>query len=211
MIMARETEFLSIHAPNALNRAVQIVRAGGLIIFPTDTLYGIAANPFDPQALHALYLAKDRPENKAIPVLLAEPSQANAFIQPPSARVKAIMDAFWPGALTLVLSKAGGLPKELSPYPTLALRVPDHPLAQELLALTGPLAVTSANLSGGENPRSGRTVYELMRGRADLVLDGGVLESGKASTIVDCSGPQPILLREGPMAFAEIQKVWGSA
>lgn len=210
MIMPRETEFLSIHAPNALDRAVQIVRAGGLIIFPTDTLYGIGATPFDPQALHALYMAKDRPENKAIPVLLAESSQADAFIMPPSSRVKALMSVFWPGALTLVLAKAGGLPEELSPYPTLALRVPDHPLAQALLSLTGPLAVTSANLSGGENPRSGRDVYELMRGRADLVLDGGVLESGKASTIVDCSGPQPILLREGPVAFAEVQKVWGS-
>lgn len=209
--MPLNTVYLPIDAPNAMAQAVSTIESGGIIVFPTDTLYGMACNPYDPIALHALYLAKDRPAQKAIPVLLAHTSQLANLVHKPSRRVVSLMEHYWPGALTLVLRKRAGLPKELSPYPTLAVRVPNHPLARRLLTLTGPLAVTSANLSGKEPPATGQEVFEQLSGRVDLILDGGSLTLGQASTILDCSSSVLQLLRQGPIPFTELMATWQAA
>ena len=118
------------------------------------------------------------------------------------------MERFWPGALTLVLPKQANLPSELTPYPGLAVRMPNHPFALKLLQALGPLAVTSANLSDQINPKTAQEVWAQLASRVDLILDGGHLEIGQASTIIDCTGPEPMLLRAGPIAFDAILQTW---
>jgi L-threonylcarbamoyladenylate synthase len=121
------------------------------------------------------------------------------------------MERFWPGALTLVLPKQPYLPTELTPYPGLAVRMPDHPFALQLLQELGPLAVTSANLSDQANPQTAQEVLAQLAGRVDLILDGGKLKIGQASTIIDCTQAEPALLRAGPIAFEAILESWNEA
>ena len=111
-------------------------------------------------------------------------------------------------ALTLVLPKQANLPSELTPYPGLAVRMPNHPFALKLLQALGPLAVTSANLSDQINPQTAQEVFAQLAGRVDLMLDGGQLEIGQASTIIDCTGAKPALLRAGPISFDAILQTW---
>ena len=204
------TQLLSADHPNAIPLAVEVVRAGGLVVFPTDTLYGVGCDPCQPAALQKIYAAKGRSAAKAIPVLISSPDQLESLISVVSSQARRLMESWWPGALTLVLPKNDTLPLELTPYPGLAVRMPDHPVALALLTQTGPLAVTSANLSDHENPRDAQGVMAQLNGTVNLVLDGGTLRGGQASTIIDCTGSQPKLLREGPIAFTAIQERWSS-
>ena len=139
---------------------------------------------------------------------LRQLDQLASFIKP---EVIALMQTYWPGPLTLVVPKKAGLPASLSPYPGLAVRMPDHPFALSLLQQSGPLAVTSANISGEQNPSTAKEVYAQLNGRVDLILAGGKHPGGKGSTIIDCQGDEPLLLREGPIPFEDIFKVWGFA
>jgi L-threonylcarbamoyladenylate synthase len=203
-----KTQLTSATDPDAIPLACEVVRAGGLIAFPTDTLYGLGCNPHSPTALQKIYAAKGRAMSKAIPVLISRPDHLNSLISGLPERAGKLMEQWWPGALTLVLSKNPGLPPDLTPYPGLAVRMPDHPVALSLLDQTGPLAVTSANLSDHENPRDAQGVLAQLNGLVDLVLDGGKLVGGQASTIIDCIGDEPKLLREGPIPFSEILERW---
>jgi len=146
--------------------------------------------------------------SKLIPVLISRPDQLNSLIAGLPERAGKLMEQWWPGALTLVLPKNPDLPPDLTPYPGLAIRMPDHPVALSLLDQTGPLAVTSANLSDHENPRDAQGVVAQLNGLVDLVLDGGKLVGGQASTIIDCMGSEPKLLREGPIPFSTILEKW---
>ena len=205
-----QTQILSIDDPNVIPLALSALVSDELIVFPTDTLYGLAGRIND-LSLQKIYAAKQRPEEKAIPVLVGDLRQLDqlaSFIKP---EVIALMQAYWPGPLTLVVPKKAGLPASLSPYPGLAVRMPDHPFALSLLQQSGPLAVTSANISGEQNPSTAKEVYAQLNGRVDLILDGGKHPGGKGSTIIDCQGDKPLLLREGPIPFEDILKVWGLA
>jgi len=203
-----KTQLVSAAHPNAIALAGGVIRAGGLIAFPTDTLYGLGCDPLSPAALQKIYAAKGRSAAKAIPVLISDPDQLNSLVSAIPGQVIKLMDAFWPGALTLVLPKCPELPPDLTPYPGLAVRMPDHPVALALLSQTGPLAVTSANLSDHENPKDAHGVLAQLDGLVDLILDGGKLLGGQASTIIDCSGSEPKLLREGPIPFSAILERW---
>jgi len=203
-----KTQLISATHPNAISQACEVVRAGGLIVFPTDTLYGLGCDPHSPTALQKIYAAKGRAMSKAIPVLISRTDQFNSLISGLPERAGKLMEQWWPGALTLVLPKNPDLPPDLTPYPGLAIRMPDHPVALSLLDQTGPLAVTSANLSDHENPRDAQGVVAQLNGLVDLVLDGGKLVGGQASTIIDCMGDEPKLLREGPIPFSEILERW---
>jgi len=203
-----KTQLISAARADAITLACEVVRAGGLIAFPTDTLYGLACDPRLPSALQKVYAAKGRSMTKAIPVLISHPDQLDGLVSGLPERASRLMQEWWPGALTLVLPKHPGLPKDLTPYPGLAVRMPDHPVALSLLNQTGPLAVTSANLSDRENPRDAEGVLAQLDGLVDLVLDGSQLTGGQASTIVDCTGNEPKLLREGPILFSEILERW---
>jgi len=206
--MNKTTEIISAQNPDAIVKATKVLKAGGLVVFPTDTLYGLGADANNPQAIRSIYTAKDRTIEKAIPVLIGDFTQLYLVTEQLDARVKILTDVFWPGALTLILRKKTGLPEELSQSDTLGLRMPAHPFALALLQLSGPLAVSSANISGAENPINAEQVLQQLNGRIDLIIDGGDIPIGKASTVVDCTGSELVCLREGPIDFREIQQVW---
>ncbi len=204
-----KTEVLSTGSPRALELALAALRGGGLVAFPTDTVYGLAADLLQPQAIARLYDVKGRDTAKAIAVLvggLEQVEQVTTGLTAPAAWLAA---RFWPGALTLVLPKRPGLPENLSPLPTVGVRMPDHPFALALLRAAGPLAVTSANLSGQASPQTAEEVLAQLEGRIELLLDGGACPGGVASTVVDCAGVELRILRQGAISSEEILKFEG--
>lgn len=202
-----ETRLIPAAQPDAIEQALRILRAGGLVAFPTDTVYGVGALAFDGPAVESIYAAKDRPVEKAIPILIADADDLDkvAADVPPMARILAAR--FWPGPLTLVVPKQPTLPEAVSATATVAVRIPDHPVARALLRAAGPMAVTSANLSGQPSPVDAGEVMRQLNGRIPLVLDGGATPGGVPSTLVDCLGAEPVLLREGPLTKEQILAV----
>lgn len=200
-----QTEILAANHPKALSRAQHVLQAGGLIAFPTDTVYGLASRIDSAAAIEKLFAAKGRDFNKAIAVLVSDLEQVELVAQdfPPSAL--RLAQRFWPGALTLVVQRRAGLPEVLSPLPTVGVRMPDHPFARALLRACGPLAVTSANLSGAANPISAADVAGQLSGRIDLILDGGPCPGGVPSSVVDCTRPELPVLRQGALSEAELR------
>ncbi len=204
-----KTEVVSTSNPRALKSALAVLRAGGLVAFPTDTVYGLAADILQPQAIQRLYDAKGRDAAKAVAVLvgsLEQVEQITAGLTAPAARLAA---RFWPGALTLVLPKRPGLPENLSTLPTVGVRMPDHAFALALLRAAGPLAVSSANLSGQASPQTADEVLAQLEGRIELLLDGGACPGGVPSTVVDCTGADLRILRQGAIPADEIFKYAG--
>jgi L-threonylcarbamoyladenylate synthase len=201
------TELLSTGHPEAITRAVTVLKNGGLVAIPTDTVYGVAAQVHDSQAIERIYRVKERSENKAIAVLIGEMAQLSSVAGSQTQIARRLAEAFWPGGLTLVLPRHAGLPENLSPRPTIGVRMPDHSFTRRLLTLTGPLATSSANLSGGPNPRNAQEVLAQLDGRIELVLDGGDAPGGVPSTVVDCTGDKIIILRQGAIAPEQLAKV----
>ena len=187
--------------------AIEHLRAGRIVAIPTDTVYGIAADLALPDAIERLFAAKQRPPEKAVAVLLADAAQAWT-LGVPSPAALALAARFWPGGLTLVLTVQPGarLPRVLAAgTPTIGVRVPDHPAPQALAAALGPLPTTSANLSGRPEARDANEVAETLGAAIALVLDGGPIRGGPASTVVDCTTDRPTILRPGaidPMLLA---------
>ena len=198
-------ERCSISEPSALARASRALRAGGLVAVPTDTVYGVAAAAFDAVAVASLYGAKQRPLAKAIPVLIADASALElvAIAVPEPARRLAA--AFWPGALTLVLAKHAAVPEQVSAGPTVAVRVPAHAWLLQLLAALGPLAVTSANLSGTAALHSADEVAAQLGAQLAVLVDAGELVAAAPSTIVDCTVEPPKILRQGAISSAAVR------
>jgi L-threonylcarbamoyladenylate synthase len=186
--------------PAQIDLAAQLLREQRLVAFPTDTVYGLGTLAFDGPTVLKLYVAKERPPEKAIPILVADMADLDkvAIDVPPIAY--RLMEAFWPGALTIVVPKQRRIPIEVSTTNTVAVRMPDLNLARELMRLTGPLAVTSANRSAGPNPRTAQEVFEQLAGRIDAIVDGGETPGGVPSTVVDCTQAAPAILREGGWA-----------
>jgi L-threonylcarbamoyladenylate synthase len=200
-----KTRILSIDDPQAQSIAAAVIRQGGLVVIPTDTIYGVAADLFSSEAVEKLFEAKGRDASKAIPVLLGEVAQLDRVSPGLGEMAYRLAQRFWPGALTLVVSRNPDLPAVLSPGPTVGVRMPDHAFALEFLKAVGPLAVTSANLSGGPNPLTAQDVLAQLEGRVDLVLDGGLCAGGQASSVVDCTGEEPVILRQGPITLEDLR------
>jgi L-threonylcarbamoyladenylate synthase len=203
------TQILSAQDPETITRALVFLNEGGLVAFPTDTVYGVGALAFKAVAVEHIYAAKDRPVGKAIPVLIGDPTdlaKVSLEVRGAAARLAA---RFWPGPLTLVVPKHPDLPEAVSATATVGVRVPDHLLARALLRAAGPMAVTSANLSGQPSPSTAQEVFAQLGGRIALIIDGGKTPGGIASTVVDCSGAEPQILRAGPISRDEIRAVWG--
>ena len=201
-----KTVLMPINDPEAVPAAVKIIRNGGLIAFPTDTVYGVAADPFNPEALEKIYAAKQRPDDKALPALIGGLEQLGQLVATVDRSVYKIALTFWPGALTLILPKRADVPVELSPYPTIGIRMPNLSFTLALLKQTGPLATTSANRSGGPNPTTAEDVLEQLGGEIDLILDGGPTSGSTTSTVVDLTEPELKILREGPISLSDIKK-----
>ncbi len=201
------TRLLPASHPDAIAQALRVLRAGGLVAFPTDTVYGVGALAFDGAAVESIYTAKDRPVEKAIPILFADLEDLDQVAVEVPAMARILAAHFWPGPLTLVVPKKPTLPEAVSATDTLAVRIPDHPVARALLRATGPMAVTSANISGQASPTDAQEVLRQLNGRIPLIIDGGVTPGGIPSTLVDCLGGEPVLLREGPLTRAQILSV----
>lgn len=199
-----ETQLIITGHPDCIPTALRTIRSGQLVAFPTDTVYGLAADLFNPDAIEKLYQVKEREHLKAIPVLLSSPAALDQVTLHMNQLARKLAERFWPGPLTLVVPVHPGLPENLSPQPTVGVRMPNHPDALALLEACGPLAVTSANLSGQENTLTAGQVYAQLAGRIPLILDGGETPGGSPSTVVDCTGPEPVLLRPGPIKIEEI-------
>jgi L-threonylcarbamoyladenylate synthase len=202
-----KTERISSDHPNAIQYALDVLRNDGLVAFPTDTVYGLAAPVQNVKSIERLYVVKGRNNTQAIAVLLGSvDGLGKVTIDIPDSARK-VAQRFWPGPLTLVLPRHPDLPDILAPLPTVGVRVPDHPVALALLKAAGPLAVTSANMSGDKNTMTAKQVMTQLKGRIHLILDGGRTPGGVPSTVVDCTTQEPQILREGPITLKEIMAI----
>lgn len=188
-----------------IGRAVEILRAGGLVAFPTDTVYGIGCRWTDAEALARLFSAKRRPIDRQVPVLIGGLAQATAAGYRADARAGSLAAKFWPGAVTIVL--AASRPDAAS----VAFRVPDHPVALELIGHAGPLWTSSANRSGEPETTEADEVLVAFADTQllDAVLDGGRAPGGLASTVIDLTATPARLLREGPIGRRALTEVVG--
>jgi L-threonylcarbamoyladenylate synthase len=196
-------------APEAISRAVEVLRDGGIVAFPTDTVYGIGAHGMRPQAVERLYVVKERPRDKAIPLLLPGFDALPQVAADVPEVARALAAHYWPGALTIVLRRSPLVPDAVTAGgDTVAVRVPDHPLTQALMrALAAPLAATSANRSGEPAPDTAASVLAQLEGRIDLILDGGRCPGGVPSTVVDLTVNPPAILRAGGIDPAALRRI----
>lgn len=201
-----KTERIAADTPNAISHAVDVLERGGVVAFPTDTVYGLGALAFNAESVDRLYAIKGREHSKAIAVLIGSPEDLPHIASGPSQAAQQLAQRFWPGPLTLVVPRSTRLPEVLSQSETIGIRIPDHEVARKLLAAAGPMAVTSANLSGQANTRTAQEVLDQLEGRIHLIIDGGPTPGDTPSTVVDMTGRQPKILREGPISEAEIKK-----
>ncbi len=200
-----KTKIISTQNPAAIPHAVDVLNRCGLVAFPTDTVYGLATKAFDEGCIERLYVVKGRMHKKAIALLISKIEQLDQVAIEIPETVYKLANKFWPGPLTLVLKRHPSLPEILSPDETIGVRVPDHPDALALIDITGPLAVTSANLSGEEAACSAKEVLNQLNHRIHLILDGGISPCRLPSTVVDCLEPAIKILRPGPIALAQLQ------
>jgi len=191
-----------------LDAAAAAIADGKLVLLPTDTVYGVAADAFTPAAVTGLLAAKNRGRAMPVPVLIGEASTlAGLVIDPPQVATD-LAQAFWPGGLTLVVEHAPSLAWDLGDAEgTVAVRLPDDDLTRELLRRTGPLAVSSANRSGRPAATTAQEAVDQLGDRAAVVLDGGPRAGSAASTIVDCTGPTPRVLRIGAIPVDRLREV----
>lgn len=187
--------------------AVAVLGQGGIVAFPTDTVYGVGADVRRPEAIAALYKVKRRPLTKAIPVLLAQTEDLPDVAQDVPVSAWQLAERYWPGPLTLVLRRAASLSPVLTGGgPTVAVRVPDHQIVRALITgLQAPLAATSANISGWPSPVTADDVLAQLAGRIALLLDDGPCPGGTPSTVVDLTAEPPRILRPGPITVGQIQ------
>ena len=199
--------------PDGRAAAIEVLRDGGIVAIPTDTVYGIAVSLDTPGGIERLFHVKRRPLDKGIALLLDEVAQAVAIaVVTPAAW--ALAEACWPGGLTLVLARRPGvdLPDELTGgATTIGLRVPNHPTPRALARAVGPLPTTSANVSGLPEARDTAAIVQQLGLGVDLILDGGPAHGGPASTVVDCTDVGPRILRVGAVATERVAEVLAEA
>jgi L-threonylcarbamoyladenylate synthase len=197
----------------AVAEAAALLRAGELVAFPTETVYGLGARAFDPAAARRVYRAKGRPSDNPLIVHIADPEDLSRVVRKVTPLARRLIAAFWPGPLTVVLEKSRRVPGAVTGgRATVAVRCPAHPAARALLrALGEPIAAPSANRSGRPSPTTAAHVRRDMRGRISLILDGGPCRRGLESAIVDARGRRPVLLRPGTIAPERIARAAGAA
>ena len=199
------TEIIPAQSPDTLSKALGILHSGGLVAFPTDTVYGVGSLAFDDDAVRSIYIAKGRPIEKAIPVLIADADDMEKVGMDIPVVAYRLATRFLPGPLTCLIPKKPTLPESVSATSTVGVRVPDHEVARAILRAAGPMAVTSANVSGQPSPSTAEEVFAQLNGRIPLIIDGGKTPGGVPSTVVDCSTSEIKILREGPISENEIR------
>ena len=206
-----QTELLPVN-DESLSRAGELIRAGGLVAFPTETVYGLGANALDADAVRRIFEAKGRPGDNPLIVHISRVDQLSPLITgAPSPAARALMDACWPGPMTLIFPKSPAVPAEVTAgLDTVAVRFPVHPAARSLIeAARRPIAAPSANRSGRPSPTTAAHVLEDMDGRVPLILDGGACAVGLESTVIDVTGDTPRILRPGGVTPERIAEICG--
>jgi tRNA threonylcarbamoyl adenosine modification protein (Sua5/YciO/YrdC/YwlC family) len=206
-----ETLSLLHDRERALARAREALQAGEVVVVPTDTVYGVAADPFVPGATAKVFQIKQRPRSLPLPILVSRPRQAWALCDSVPPGAAELVATFWPGALTLVMPQTPDLDWDLGePTGTIALRMPDHADMIELIEMTGPLAVTSANRSGQPTPSEVAQIREQLGDAVAVYLDAGPSKEEVGSTIVDLARRRPKIVREGPIGRDQIERAIGA-
>jgi L-threonylcarbamoyladenylate synthase len=190
-----------------IEKGVKILQRGGVIAFPTDTVYGLGADAFNATAVERIYEIKNRPKHRQLPVLIADVERLTTLADPIPEIAWFLARRFWPGGLTLVLSKADSLPTYLAPESTIAVRVPDHLVCLAIIQHLGnPIIGTSANISGQPSALTAEEVRQQLGGKIDFIINGGKCPGGKESTVVDVTRESPRILRQGIIPSHEIDK-----
>lgn len=191
-----------------LQRAGEIIKAGGLVAFPTETVYGLGADGLNPQAVAKIFRAKGRPSDNPLILHISSIEQVEELVQSIPDQARILIDKFWPGALTLIFKKSSLVPDIISAaLDTVAIRMPDSSIALDLIQEAGtPIAAPSANISGRPSPTSFKHVVEDMMGEIDMIIDGGDTGIGLESTVLDLSGDIPMILRPGGVTFEALKE-----
>ena len=207
----QQAQVLPASDPKSIRFAAEIIRRGGLVAFPTETVYGLGCDALNPDAVARVFDAKQRPSFDPLIVHIADEASLDGLVQAISQAERRLMKRFWPGPLTLVLPKHAQVPDLVTAgLPTIAIRMPAHPVAQALIQEAGvPIAAPSANPFGYVSPTCAQHVLDGLSDRVDLILDGGSCPIGVESSIVSMGGAWPELLRPGSITLAEIQEVVG--
>ncbi len=187
--------------------AAGVIRKGGLVAFPTETVYGLGANTFDTKAVARIFEAKNRPYDNPTIVHVAKRSDVYKLAREVPAIVEELTERFWPGPLTLLLKKADHVPRPRSPG-EITLRMPNHKVALALISESNlPISAPSANISGGVSPTTAQHVYKDLAGRIEIILDGGPTEVGVESTVLDLTSPVPTILRPGGVTLEDLKEI----
>lgn len=197
--------------PEVIERAAEVLRSGGLVAFPTETVYGLGANALDAAAVRRIFEAKGRPADDPVIVHLASADELGRVARRVPAVARRLAEAFWPGPLTLLLPRAAAVPLEVTAgLDTVGVRVPDHPVALALISAAGvPIAAPSANRFGHTSPTLAEHVLADLEGRVDVVLDAGPTPYGVESTVLDLSSGRPRVLRPGGVSVEALEQVLG--
>ena len=199
---------LTLDVDSGINQAITILKRGGIVAFPTDTVYGLGAGAYLPHAIEKVYQVKERPRKMALPLLLADITQISEVSSEVPEVAWVLAESFLPGALTLVLSAAASVPSIVTAGGrTVAVRVPAHPVPMALVkGLGSPIVGTSANISSGSSPITADEVASQLGDRIDLIIDGGRCSGGE-STIVDVTGVKPVIIRQGAISWGTLKGV----
>jgi len=192
-----------------IEKGVKILQRGGVIAFPTDTVYGLGADAFNSTAVERIYEIKNRPKHRQLPLLIADVERLTTLADPIPEIAWFLARRFWPGRLTLVLPKIDSLPVYLASGPTIAIRVPDHPACLAIIQHLGnPIIGTSANISDQPAALTADEVRQQLGGKIDFIINGGKCPGGKESTVVDVTRESPRILRQGIIPAYEIDKAY---
>lgn len=191
---------------NEIDIAADIIKKGGIVAMPTETVYGLAADALNGEAVAKIFKAKGRPMDNPLIVHISDIKQIDMLVAEFPNKAKKLAEKFWPGPLTIVLPKSDIIPDEVSAgLSTVAIRFPSHPVAHELIAKSSPIAAPSANLSGSPSPTTVRHVLADMDGRIDAIIDGGDCEVGVESTVITLAENVPTLLRPGGVTLEQLR------
>ncbi len=197
---------VKIYQRDELRKALLDYKKSDIIAFPTDTVYGIGGNIFNKEAIHKIYHTKHRPSNKPLPILCANIEQIFQVAKNIPKQMEKLIYQFMPGALTVILPKKDEIPNIITSHlPTIGVRIPNHPLALELLEAVGPLATTSANISGQDNISDAKDVIKQLGNEIDIVIDGGKTKTLVPSTVVAIENDKLKIFREGAISKNRIE------
>jgi len=196
---------------NIIEQASELIRAGQVVAFPTETVYGLGANALDPRAVEKIFKAKGRPGDNPLIVHVSKTQDVDKLVKELPPKARALMETFWPGPLTIVFKKSSVIPSEVTAgLNTVAIRMPNHPVALRLIDYSGlPIAAPSANRSGHISPTTARHVLEDMDGIIPLILDGGKCRVGLESTVLDMTSDIPVILRPGGVTLEMLEGILG--